>query len=109
MVHHVVLCKFKSGASAAAESRIVEEMMRQTRSRLLRIPECLTVHCGKRIEPDNAWGFFFSVDYETLAKMRLAQKTPAYEKFLQEVIAPHAADQLSMTYESDPGKKVKYS
>ncbi len=109
MVHHVVLCQFKAGTSAAAEHRIVEEMMRQTRSRLLRIPECLTVQCGKRIEPDNAWAFFFSVDYETLAKMRLAQKTPAYGKFLREVIEEHATEQLSMIYELEPGKKVKYS
>jgi hypothetical protein len=109
MVHHVVLCKFKTGLTAAAESRVVEELMRQTRSRLLRIPECLTVQCGKRIESDNDWGFFFSVDYETLAKMRLAQKSPAYGKFLQEVIDAYAIEQLSMTYELEPGKKVKYS
>ena len=109
MVHHVVLCKFKAGTSAAAEAKTVEEMMRQTRSRLLRIPECLTVQCGKRIETDTTWPFFFSVDYETLAKMRVAQRNPAYEKFLQEVIAPHAAEQLSMIYELEPGKKVKYS
>lgn len=83
--------------------------MRQTRSRLLRIPECLTVQCGKGIEPYNAWAFFFAVDYETRDKLRLAQGKPAYGKFLREVIVSRAAEQLSLTYELDPGKNVKYS
>ncbi|MBV9658059.1 MAG: Dabb family protein [Verrucomicrobia bacterium] len=105
MVRHVVLCQLKPGTDEHA----LDDLMRQTHSRLLRIHECLTVQCGKRIEPDNAWAFFFTVDYETRAKLRLAQKKPAYAKFLAEVITPRVAAQMAMLYELDPDKNVKYS
>lgn len=105
MVHQIVLCQLKPEVSPER----MEEMMRQTRARLLRIPEFRTVSCGKRIHPEEVWTFFFAVDFETLDKMRAGQKTPTYVKFEREVLAPHVDERLTLTYELEPGKNVKYS
>jgi Stress responsive A/B Barrel Domain len=105
MVHHV--CLFKLKPEVSAEN--VEEMIRRTRSLLLRIPEALAVRSGKRIEPEAAWPFFFSVDFETRAKQRMFRDDPVYLKFLEEVIRPYTTESLAVDYEMDPGKDVKYS
>jgi hypothetical protein len=47
MVHHVALYKLKPDLPEGT----VDEMMRRTRSLLLKVPEVLTVRCGKEIEP----------------------------------------------------------
>lgn len=83
--------------------------MRQTRSRLLGIPEFRTVTCGKRLDAENVWAFFFAADFESLDKMRLGQKTPAYVRFEREVLALHVDERSTLTYELEPGKNLKYS
>lgn len=105
MVHHVVLCKFQPGT----EDQRVEWVMRQTRIRLLKIPEIRTIKCGKRIVPENEWGFFFSMDCESTSKMKEAHADPIYQKFTAEVITPHVREQLSLSYEMEPGQDVRYS
>ena len=105
MVHHVVLCQFHAGI----EDEQVEWILRQTRIRLLKIAEVRAIRCGKRIEDGNDWGFFFGVDYESMDKMALGHADPNYQKFIDEVIYPHVADQLALSYEMEPGKDVRYS
>ena len=83
--------------------------MRQTRIRLLKIAEVRAIKCGKRIERDNDWGFFFAVDYESMDKKVLGQADPVYTKFVSEVIDPYVGDQLVLSYEMEPGKDVRYS
>ena len=48
MVHHIVLFKLKPEVTPAR----VEEMMMNTRMQLLKIPEVLSIKCGKRIDPE---------------------------------------------------------
>src|SRR5437868_7366831 len=48
MVHHIVLYKLKPEVTPAR----VEEMMMNTRMQLLKIPEVLSIKCGKRIDPE---------------------------------------------------------
>lgn len=105
MVHHV--CLFKLKPEVSAEN--VEEMIRRTRSLLLRIPEALNVRSGKRIEPEAPYPFFFSVDFESRAKQRMFRDDPIYLKFLEEVIRPYTTECVASDYEMDPGKDVKYS
>jgi hypothetical protein len=105
MVHHVSLFKLKPEVSAEN----VDEMIRRTRSLLLRIPEALNVRSGKRIESDAPFPFFFSVDFESRAKQRMFRDDPIYLKFLDEVVRPFTAECVAMDYEMDPGKDVKYS
>jgi Stress responsive A/B Barrel Domain len=105
MVHHVALYKLKPEVTP----EIVEEMIRRSRSLLLKIPEVLSVRSGKKIEPDCAWPFFISLDFETRAKQAMFRDDPVYLKFQEEVVKPYVAEMLLMDYEMDPGRNVKYS
>ena len=105
MVHQIVHCRFHPEVN---EQR-VEWIMRQTRMRLLKIPEIRAMGCGKAIDPESPWRFYFSADYESMEKMKLAQADPTYEGFVGEVIAPFIAEHLSISYEMDPDRDVKYS
>ena len=56
MIHHIVLLKLKPEVPLAR----VEEMMMNARMQLLKIPEVLSIKCGKRIDPNLAWPFFIA-------------------------------------------------
>ena len=105
MVHHIVLCKLQPGV----EDEQVEWIMRQTRIRLLKINEVRAIGCGKRIELGSGWAFFFSTDFESMEKMAEGHEDPVYERFLNEVIGPYVSEQQALSYETEPGKDVRYS
>lgn len=105
MVHHLVLFKLNPDV----DDEKVEWMMRQTRMQLLKIPEVLSVKCGKRIEDANEWPFFLSVDLETMEKLEVYRDDPIHVKFVEEVIRPHTSDRLALDFEMDPGRDVRYS
>jgi len=105
MVHHVVLCQLQPGVG----DEQVEWIMRQTRIRLLKIAEVRAIRCGKRIEAGNEWGFFFAAEYESMDKMSGGHRNPVYRKFIEQVIHPYVGRQTALSYESDPGKDVRYS
>ncbi len=105
MVHHIVLCKFRAGI----DDERVEWVMRQTRIRLLKIAEVRAIKCGKRILPDNQWGFFFAVDCESMEKLTIGQQDLVYGAFVKEVVEPNVAGQMALSYEMEPDKDVRNS
>lgn len=105
MVHHIVLFKLKPGVTTGK----VESMMRSTRMMLLKIPEVLSVKCGKTIVPQGEWPFFIEVDCESMDKLSAYRESPIHLKFVEEVIKPNTAECLALDYEMEPGKDVKYS
>ena len=105
MVHHIVLFNLKPEVTPAR----VEEMMMNTRMQLLKIPEVLSIKCGKRIDPELAWPFFIAIDFESMDKYEMFCDDPIYVKFQEEVIKPNTADSLSLDFEMDPGKDVRFS
>jgi hypothetical protein len=105
MVHHVALYKLRPDATP----EIVEEMIRKTRSLLLKIPEVLSVRSGKKIDPSAEWPVFVSLDFESRHKQAMFRDDPVYLKFLEEVVRAHTTDSLLLDYETDPGRNVKYS
>ena len=105
MVHHVALYKLRPDVTP----EIVEEMIRKTRSLLLKIPEVLSVRSGKKIEPNMDWPFFVSLDFESRHKQAMFRDDPVYLKFMEEVIRPHTEEGMTVDYELEPGKNVKYS
>jgi hypothetical protein len=105
MVHHLVLFKLV----AEADDERVEWMMRQTRIRLLKIPEVLSVKCGKRIDLAGDWPFFLSVDVENMERLAIYRDAPHHVKFLEEVIRPYTTERLAVDFEMDPGRDVTYS
>jgi hypothetical protein len=105
MVHHIVLYKLKPEVTPAR----VEEMMMNTRMQLLKIPEVLSIKCGKRIDPQIDWPFFIAIDFESMDKYSIFCEDPIYVKFVEEVIKPNTEDSLVLDFEMDPGKDVRFS
>ena len=105
MVHHMVLYKLKPEVTPAR----VEEMMMNTRMQLLKIPEVLSIKCGKRIEPEMEWPFFIAIDFESMDKYAIFREDSIFVKFMEEVIKPNTEDSLALDFEMDPGKDVRFS
>ena len=105
MVHHISLFKLKPEITPAR----LEEMMMNTRMQLLKIPEVLSIKCGKRIDPTNPWPFFIAIDFESMDKHEIYSEDPIYVKFVEEVIKPNVTDTLKLYFEMDPGKDVQFS
>jgi len=105
MVHHLVLYKLKPEVTPAR----VEAMMMNTRMQLLKIPEVLSIKCGKRIDSEAPWPFFIAIDFESMDKYAIFREDPIYVKFIEEVIKPNTSDSLVLDFEMDPGKDVQFS
>lgn len=105
MVHHISLFKLKPEITPAR----LEEMMMNTRMQLLKIPEVLSIKCGKRIDSTMPWPFFIAIDFESVDKYDIYCEDPIYVKFVEEVIKPNVADTLKLDFEMDPGKDVQFS
>lgn len=105
MIYHLVLFKLKP----EADEEKIEWMMRETRIQLLKIPEVLSLRCGKRIEENMEWPFFLSVEVESREKLSLYMNHPKHLHFVEEVIKPNISARLALDYEIEPGKDVRYS
>ena len=105
MVHHVTLYKLQPEVTPAK----LESLMITTRMTLLKIPEILSVRCGKNIDPKSEWPFFITLDFETMDKLAMTQEDAIFMKFVADVIKPNTGEALSLCYEMEPGKSIKYS
>lgn len=105
MVHTVTLYKLQPEITPAK----LEQLMFSTRMTLLKIPEILSVKCGKNIDTKSEWPFFIALDFESMEKKAMVQEDAIYMKFVADVIKPHTLVALSLDYEMEPGKSVKYS
>lgn len=105
MVHHIVLFKLRPEVTPAK----LEEMMMNTRMQLLKIPEVLSVKCGKKIDPKCEWPFFIAVDFESTDKLAVYRDDPVHLKYVSEVLKPNTTERLTLDYEMEPGKDVRYS
>jgi len=105
MVHHVVLYKLKPEVTPAR----VEAMMMNARMQLLKIPEVLSIKCGKRIDSESDWPFFIAIDFESMDKYAIFREDSIFVKFNEEVIKPNTEDSLTLDFEMDPGKDVRFS
>ena len=105
MVHHVSLFKLKPEVTPEQ----LESMMMTTRMSLLKIPEILSVKCGKNIDPKNEWRFFIALDFESLEKLAMTEEDAIYMKFMAETIRSNTAEKVTFNYEMEPGKNVKFS
>src|SRR5712675_2511004 len=105
MVHHIVLYKFKAEVTPAR----VEEIMMNARMQLLKIPEVLSIKCGKRIDSHMPWPFFIALDFESMDKYAIFREDSIFVKFDAEIIKPNISDSLVLDFEMDPGKDVRFS
>ena len=100
MVHHIVLFKLKPEVTLAR----FEEMMMNARMQLLKIPEVLSIKCGKTDRSGVALAVFIAIDFESIDRYEFFREDPIHVKFMEEVIKPNVADSLALDFEMDPGK-----
>ncbi|MEM1157195.1 MAG: Dabb family protein [Verrucomicrobiota bacterium] len=106
MVHEIHLFQLKAKAS----DETLENMMVETRIRLLKIPEVMNLTCGKAInKAENAYQFCVAMDFENLAKRDLAHDSAVFIKYEKQILQPHVAESELLQYEMEPGKDVTYS
>ena len=105
MVHHVTLYKLQPEVTPAK----LEQLMMSTRMTLLKIPEILSVKCGKNIDAKSEWPFFIALEFESMEKLAMTQEEAIYMKFVSDIIRTNTAEKLVLNYEMEPGKSVKYS
>ncbi len=106
MVHEIHLFQLK----ANAPDETLENMMVETRIRLLKIPEVMNLSCGKVINKKaNVYQFFVAMDFENLAKRNLAHDNAIFIKYDTQVIKPNVVKAELLQYEMEPGKDVTYS
>ena len=105
MIYHIAYFKLQEQVDHVQ----IEQMIRQTRAQLLKIPETLSVRSGQNLDQDSDWAFFFSIETETTIKLKLLQGDANYLKFLETVIRPNTQATFAQTFELEPGKELKYS
>lgn len=105
MVLQVLLYKLRP----EVEADTVDTLMRRARTQLLRIPQVLSVRAAKEMVPFSEWPFIVAIEFDTRAKQVIAHDDPFWLKFMQETMRPHVLEHLSLDYELEPGKNIKYS
>src|SRR5438552_16062860 len=105
MVHHIVLYKLKPDVTPAR----IEEMMMNARMQLLKIPEVLSIKCGKRIDSHMPWPFFIALDLDSMDKYAFFRQDPVLVKFAAEIITPNPSASLVLDLDFDPGKDARSS
>jgi hypothetical protein len=105
MLHNITLFKLPPEVSPAK----LEQLMMTTRMTLLKIPEILSVRCGKNIDPASEWPFFIALEFESTEKLAMTEDDAIYMKFVVDVIKQNTVGSLTLNYEMEPGKSIKYS
>ncbi len=104
MIQHVAHYRLKKDTSP----EMVVEMMRQTRSILLKIPEVLALSAGRNVDPEEEYGFYVSFSVETTDRLKMIKKDAHFLKFLHEVVMPYTAGSIGGDYETDASKDLKF-
>ncbi|MGF1656083.1 MAG: Dabb family protein [Verrucomicrobiales bacterium] len=104
MIHQVILAKFAEGI----KDEEIERLMRQTRMQLLKIPDVLTVRCGKKLQADQEWPFFVALEYDSKAKQGMVHDHPVYVKY-RELLTESTESHQMLFFEMEPYKNVDHS
>ena len=105
MIHNVAYFQLKPEVDAA----MVEELVRVSRSLLLKIPEILSVRSGRNLDRDSQWPVFVAIEVESLEKLRIVFDDPFHIKFIEKHVKPNIVNQFTLNFELDPSKNLKYS
>ena len=107
MIHHLKLIHLKPGLP---EER-VEEVMVESRIRILKIQDVLSLACGKGIpgKEETPHDLFLALEFENSLKRTAAFDHPLYQQFEAQVLKPNAQKIEVLEFEMDPGKDVRFS
>ncbi len=108
MIHHLKLIQLKSGVV----SEKAEGIMVESRIRLLKIQDVLSLACGKKIPlpgHESSHDLFLALEFENSLKRTSAFDHPLYHQFEAQVLRPHSQKIEVLEFEMDPGKDVRFS
>lgn len=105
MVHHSIYYELRETADEAT----LQEMVRASRTWLLKIPEVLSVRSGRNLDPESQWQFYYSIEVDSRAKLKIVENDPNHLKFIETFIKPHTNESFGMDFELDPSRELKYS
>lgn len=105
MINHLLFFKLKPEVDDLG----LEEMIRTSRSLLLKIPEVMSIRSGRSIDQTSEWPFYISIEFETLRKKRIFQDSAVYLQFQKVVVERLTSGSYHMDYQTDPSKELKYS
>lgn len=105
MIHQVIYLQLKDSARPA----VLEDMVRASRTWLLKIPEVLSVRSGRNLDANSQWQFFYAFEVESREKLKFVKEDAFHLKFVQQYIEPHTVDRFEMEFELDPTRELKYS
>lgn len=104
MIDHLLFYQLKPEVGEAG----IKEMIRSTRSFLLRIPLIPSVRFGPTIDPKSKWPFYVLLEFESLEKMG-APRRPRLARIHEGHGGPNVASSYNLDYETNPSKDLKYS
>ncbi|YCM43907.1 Dabb family protein [Verrucomicrobiaceae bacterium 227] len=105
MIFHLLFFKLRPEVTESG----IEDMIRSSRSILLKISEVLSVRSGRAIDPKSEWPFFIALEFESLDKKRIFEDDPQFFKFQQVIVEQKTTATFQMDFETDPSKDLKYS
>lgn len=105
MIHHVVYLQLNDNVGKPE----LEEMVRASRTWLLKIPEVLSVRSGRNLDPESQWQFFYSYEVESMEKLGVVKEDPFHLKFAESYVKPHTNQRFELDFELDPSRDLKYS
>jgi hypothetical protein len=107
MIHHLKLIHLKPGLPKEK----VEEVMVESRIRILKIQDVLSLACGKKIpgKEETSHDLFLALEFENSLKRTAAFDHPLYQQFEAQVLKPNAQKIEVLEFEMDPGKDVLFS
>jgi len=94
MIHHLKLIQLKADLPANR----VEEMMVESRIRILKIQDVLSLA-----------DLFLALEFENSLKRTSAFDHPLYQQFEAQILKPNAEKIDVLEFEMDPGKDVRFS
>ena len=85
--------------------------MVESRIRILKIQDVLSLACGKRIpgKEEAPHDLFLALEFENSLKRTAAFDHPLYQQFEAQVLKPNAQKIEVLEFEMDPGKDVRFS
>ncbi len=105
MITHIVFYRL----NPEVDDQRLEEMVRTTRSILLKIPEILSVRSGRNTDQNSEWPFFYSIEVASLSKLEMTKDDPLFFKFIESVIRPNTSGEFVFNFETDPSQDLRYS
>ena len=99
MIQHLVLLTTKPEVIPSK----LEEIMVETRIRLLKIPEVNNLRVGKRIDTtNNPYTYFFSFDVDNMDKLAYVHENAVYVQFEKQILGPFIVSSKVFDYEMEP-------